>query len=180
MSKNLRGYSSAMQNVNLRDIVADSVTATNGTFTTLNMATFNITQQLAVNNLINSGVLRLTGITNNTSTEDMKILVRSTTDNNVYELTNFTMNASTGLLSAGALKLTSLLTLPSGTASSNSRLLFRHWSGNVYMSEGVEWNEVTDTLTVAKLKITSITTPVASANHPILIIDKSNTRQFYL
>jgi hypothetical protein len=86
MSKNLRGYSGTQVQINLDEITASSVTATNGNFTTLTIGTYAITT-LNVSDLVASGVVKFTGITqqNPLNTDDHNILIHDPTTNRLYK-----------------------------------------------------------------------------------------------
>jgi hypothetical protein len=86
MSKNLRGYSGMQPIINLVDITASSITATNGTFTNLSIGTYTITT-LNVNNLVATGTVILSGLTqqNPLNTDDHNILIHDPTTNRLYK-----------------------------------------------------------------------------------------------
>ena len=170
MSKNLRGYSGTQVQINLDEINANSVTATNGNFTNLSIGTYSITT-LSVSDLVASGVVKFTGLTDNSSNQDLEILIRSPTDNRIYHVLNFTINPQSGLITAGTLKLLAVSNLPTGSASASYKMLFLHSTGNVYKTEGLEWNEVDDILKTPKLQLSNIVNPITNTDYPILIID---------
>ena len=170
MSKNLRGYSGTQVQINLDEINANSVTATNGNFTNLSIGTYSITT-LSVSDLVASGVVKFTGLTDNSSNQDLEILIRSPTDNRIYHVLNFTINPQSGLITAGTLKLLAVPNLPTGSASASYKMLFLHSTGNVYKTEGLEWNEVDDILKTPKLQLSNIVNPITNTDYPILIID---------
>lgn len=176
MSKNLRGYSGTQVQINLDEIIANSITATNGNFTNLTIGTYTITT-LNVSDLVASGVVKFTGLTDNSSNQDLQILIRSPTDNRIYHALNFTINPQTGLITAGTLKLLGVLDLPTGSASASYKMLFLHSTGNVYKTQGLEWNEVDDVLTTPKLQLSNIVTPTTNTNYPILIIDGNEIKK---
>jgi hypothetical protein len=177
MSK-LRGYSGVvLQQLDLNNIEANSITATNGNFTNLTLSTYTI-GTLNVGNLVASGqVVKLTGIPNNTTTEDLQILVRSSIDNNVYRVLDVSINPNTGLIKAGELQLTAVPNIPSGGSSAFYKMLFLHSTGNIYKSVNLEYNEVDEILKTPKLQISSIATPTASTNYPLLIIDNDEIKK---
>ena len=86
MSKNLRGYSGMQPIINLVDITASSITATNGTFTNLSIGTYTITT-LNVNNLVATGTVILSGLTqqNPLNTDNHNILIHDPTTNRLYK-----------------------------------------------------------------------------------------------
>lgn len=177
MSK-LRGYSGVvLQQLDLNNIEANSITATNGNFTNLTLSTYTI-GTLNVGDLVASGqVVKLTGIPNNSTTEDLQILVRSSIDNNVYRVLDVSINPNTGLIKAGALQLTAVPNIPTGGSSAFYKMLFLHSTGNLYKSVNLQWNEVDEILKTPKLQISSIATPTASTNYPLLIIDNDEIKK---
>jgi hypothetical protein len=109
MSKNLRGHSSSRFNINLLDIDANSITATTGTFTNLNIGTYTATTLNVTGNFVSSGLARFTG-----TVQYDNVVISGT-----FEVSNFTSTgtATLNILNVASVNITGSITSPTATIS---------------------------------------------------------------
>jgi hypothetical protein len=107
MSKNLRGHSSSRFNINLLDIDANSITATTGTFTNLNIGTYTATTLNVTGNFVSAGFARFTG----TVQYDNVVI------NGTFQVSNSTSTgtATLNILSVTSVNITGSMTSPTAT-----------------------------------------------------------------